>query len=546
MKKTALVITVISVLFVSTVTGLHFFNMAKGTTIIVPDGYPTIQEAINNAASGDTILVRSGVYYERITINKTVALIGENKESTIIDGNASGTVVEVTKDFVSISEFTIQNSGDYPSNLIKLNSNGNNITNNVLRNSGDRGIEVNFVNNTVADNQITNTFYGILLMHSSGNNILRNNVSFSTNGIMLYEGCTDNFVYANNISNNNRGIYIGPVPAGGSSQISYYNTVSDNNVFNNDNGIMVGGASFNTILINNTIWNNDWGIYLQGTRYNFALGNNITKNELGIYMDGECNSTSFSHNNFINNNRQIENRAGAFRLPISWDGGYPFGGNYWSDYQVKDIYSGLNQNITGSDGIGDVPYIIDLNSKDNYPFMVPCEKIRDLNQIFTVFSNSTVTEQYFEAQNQSLSFTATGPDGTNGYFEVFFAESLLANSSTITVILDGKQMEYDIVSMGDSGVLTANYNHSAHKITVNFAYVSSPTTTPSPTSTPAPTLFPSSQPNPAPSTTPTFPTPSPEPQPNPAPFSTILFAIASASLATISIGLIVYFKKRKH
>ena len=59
------------------------------------------------------------------------------------------------------------------------------------------------------------------------------------------------------------------------------------------------------------------------------------------------------------------------KLHISWDDGYPSGGNYWSDYNGTDFYSGTNQNVTGSDGIGDTSYIIDVNNVDRYPLMSP-------------------------------------------------------------------------------------------------------------------------------------------------------------------------------
>ena len=41
------------------------------TTIIVPDEYSSIQEAINNANEEDTIFVRAGIYYEHVVVNKT-------------------------------------------------------------------------------------------------------------------------------------------------------------------------------------------------------------------------------------------------------------------------------------------------------------------------------------------------------------------------------------------------------------------------------------------------------------------------------------------
>jgi len=56
-------------------------------TIIVPDIYPTIQAAINAASAGDTIYVRNGTYYENVVVNKTISLIGENKNTTVVDRN---------------------------------------------------------------------------------------------------------------------------------------------------------------------------------------------------------------------------------------------------------------------------------------------------------------------------------------------------------------------------------------------------------------------------------------------------------------------------
>jgi nitrous oxidase accessory protein NosD len=57
--------------------------------------------------------------------------------------------------------------------------------------------------------------------------------------------------------------------------------------------------------------------------------------------------------------------------PNTWDDGYPSGGNYWSNYTGIDEYSGPSQNETGSDGIGDTPYVIDENNTDRYPLMAP-------------------------------------------------------------------------------------------------------------------------------------------------------------------------------
>jgi len=61
----------------------------------------------------------------------------------------------------------------------------------------------------------------------------------------------------------------------------------------------------------------------------------------------------------------------SFESANIWDDGYPSGGNYWSDYDGSDLFSGQYQNLIRSDGMGDTPYIIDVNNIDRYPLANP-------------------------------------------------------------------------------------------------------------------------------------------------------------------------------
>ena len=77
---------------------------AYAAEIIVPDQYSTIQAAIDNANDLDTISVRSGMYYEHVVVNKTIAFIGEERNTVIIDGGGTGVVVNITANGVNMRD----------------------------------------------------------------------------------------------------------------------------------------------------------------------------------------------------------------------------------------------------------------------------------------------------------------------------------------------------------------------------------------------------------------------------------------------------------
>ena len=146
---------------------------------------------------------------------------------------------------------------------------------------------------------------------------------------------------------------------------SRYNSIVENNVASNGGeGIFLLGSSNYNNIVDNNITTNNYGVSLYLSANNSVYGNNVLSNNYGIRLQA-CSNNSIYHNNFINNT----NQAYAVESTGVWDNGYPSGGNYWSNYAGLDSNRGVGQNQTGSDGIGDTPYIIDMNNTDRYPLM---------------------------------------------------------------------------------------------------------------------------------------------------------------------------------
>jgi nitrous oxidase accessory protein NosD len=623
LKKTALALTLTLVLLVSAIAPFYFFKTVSAETVVIPDDYSTIQEAINAANNGDTIFIREGIYSENITINKPISLKGENPDLSIITGQ-----IKVTTGTVEVDSITIDGS----------------TWNQLLFNYGVQVlVDMHTTSAVTIRNCIFKGWTFATYVEGRENKLINN--TFSNVDIAIEVKGSDNIISYNDI-NANHGVSV-------SGQYLSNNLIFRNNI-SAEVGIVIGRENTDNYIFENTIVECGIGIYL------------------GVYPEGfgPCSNNIFYHNNLIDNTQQVFVGEGSTNI---WDNGYPDGGNYWSNYNGIDIASGEGQTTPGSDGIGDLPFVIDSANKDTYPLMNPFQtsqgslelvdfinSFRDsdgellysipssfrlifpngtsslpllvgqyqvptgptmlysviwqgteikpkepftfdsingnpqincsvysltidptfydknesivkptswtikfpngttkivsskvtFNQtqtgeykiinifyagvnieadmmvrldshkvwtpeqtayippvlVYNIESNSVITEYYFNETSKAISFVVSGPDGTSGY-AIIRIEKVLANQSEdITVYFDDIPIDYSLDSDDYAWILAINYTHSSHKVVINLTKQAQPQE----------------------------------------PFPTTLVTGVIVSVAVIGIGLLVYFKKRRH
>ena len=364
------------------------------TTRYVPSQYSTIQAAVLAAQAGDIIQVAGDrTYYEHVWINKTLTILGENPQTTIVDGNGTGPCFDI-EDAVNvvISGFTIQNAGNNSSGVISerefAGNSNNRIENNIIKN-GLYGISLTgsdnnkILNNTIYDNPLG----GILISNSDGTNATGNAISESMHGIRVALSF-DTKIVGNTITQTSNGI---DITSGSTGTIISYNTITgvSNGIYSNsdsntiDHNTITNGAvgvylygsrnsqiHYNTITIphgtgikfyhtatttathqvtNNKILKADWAIHMTNSYNNVLWGNWVQDNTNLVYLAASSSNT-FYRNNFINNIQAYI--AGTNYWDLSGNG------NHWSDHTSPD---------TDGNGIVDTSYTVAPNNIDDYP-----------------------------------------------------------------------------------------------------------------------------------------------------------------------------------
>ena len=264
-----------------------------------PGNYTSIQEAIDNSTNGDTIFVYAGTYNENIdTKLKKISLMGENRESTFINGQTTNPVVRIGTSDVSIEGFFLNGSSDEIIVQVATLCEDVFIMDNIITN-GIQGISLSVTTSrvTITDNTIFNNVYiGIQTQTSTYNLIQGNTIT----------------------ANGKQGIDL--------SLSSNHNSILNNTITGNgEEGIAIGGlASTENTIQGNILGDNKIGIrFTSGAGSNEIRSNKIENSVMEGLLLSSSSENTIEMNNFIDNKRQATFKISSRNV---WDA------NYWSNW----------------------------------------------------------------------------------------------------------------------------------------------------------------------------------------------------------------------
>jgi nitrous oxidase accessory protein len=327
---------------------------------------PVLQSRIDQAQTGDSIMVLTGIYEGNIILSKRVSLIGSGVP--VIRGNGKGSCITVTADSCVIKGLVVEHCGG---NLM----------------NDDSGIFLDSKHNRVEDNELRDILFGIYLFHADSNVIVGNRIhgrdtlELGQRGSGIHIWNSNYNVFASNtIARARDGFYIQYakhtlIEGNEAYELRYglhymyadsnaflRNSFHDNvagaaimysksirfrhNVFIHNRGYSSFGILFQDchamLADSNVIADNVVGMFFEATTGNIFRHNVVAQNDVALQMFQNSTNNTITGNNFVDNlsplslvGRQTESH---------WSEGHA--GNYWSSYDGYDL---------DGDGIGDVP-----------------------------------------------------------------------------------------------------------------------------------------------------------------------------------------------
>lgn len=344
---------------------LTFFNVTSAKAVHRVQPQHNLQEIIDLAKAGDTIIIAPGIYRQHdIIVKKPLVILGENYP--VFDGEKNHELFIVAANNVTIRGIQVQNTGR--SSLTDM-----------------AGIKLQHVSDVIVEQcRVLETTYGIYLQNSTRCTVRNNHVKASAkdelqsgNGVHAWK-CNQLLIQNNSLSGHRDGIYFefvtnsliegnnsfGNIRYGLHFMFSHNDTYSNNRFSNNGAGVAVMYTK--GVVMRGNIFHHNWGdaayaILLKDIADSKIEHNRFEKNTVGIFMEGSsrihvsentfrdngwamriqasCDQNIFEKNNFLGNSFDVATN-GTMMLNT-------FRENYWDKYDGYDL---------DRDGTGDVPY----------------------------------------------------------------------------------------------------------------------------------------------------------------------------------------------
>jgi nitrous oxidase accessory protein len=325
-----------------------------------------LQQAIDQADSGDRLLLQDGVYVGSIVIDRSLQLLG--KSASIIDGEAVGRVITVAAPDVVVRGVTVQNSGvslatedsgifvtsDGDGALIDANQLQGNLIGVYLKGPENAVVQRNVITGST-DPHVNDRGNGVQLWNTPGSLVEDNDIRYGRDGIFVTTSRNNifrgnrlrdlrfaiHYMYTNDskVSDNySTGNHVGYALMY-SSRLQINNNVSDGD---RDRGLFFNYTNHSVISDNHVKGGAEKCVFIYNANINRFYGNTFSGCRIGIHFTAGSERNQVYENAFVNNRTQVK-YVGTRDIEWSLDGR----GNYWSDNPAFDL---------DNDGIADQSY----------------------------------------------------------------------------------------------------------------------------------------------------------------------------------------------
>jgi nitrous oxidase accessory protein len=325
----------------------------------------TVRQALERAAPGDTIRVKSGLYREcNLLVTKPLVILGE--QFPVFDAERKGEIFTVKSNDVTIRGLELRNTG----------------STSTIDWAAVKVLEARRV--TVAGNRIRGAYFGVYLSASDACRVEGNDIAGTPgeeqttgNGVHAWK-CDRILVQNNRVSGHRDGIYFEFVTNstirrnlsrrniryGLHFMFSHQNGYFNNTFRENGAGVAVmytrrvtmrgntfernwGGSAYGLLLKDisdsriehNVFRENTVGIHLEGSSRIAVSQNRFLENGWGLRVQASCMDNAFTRNAFEGNTFDVTTNGQTVLNT--------FDQNYWDKYEGYDL---------NRDGFGDVPY----------------------------------------------------------------------------------------------------------------------------------------------------------------------------------------------